>query len=360
MALTYSFPGPSGRAKSSDVRRDISGLVVRDVNNKVRRGVLPGMPNKEIAFPTPDGGMSVDVLPFEAVLERDGALLISNDIRMTIPAPEAPSANKRYHVLYIKQNESVAYSDPSDDAVIGWVTGPATTNPDLATAMALIPEGGMRIASFLVPAGVTSMTNSVVKYQQDYPFTALTGGPIFFRTMAERDSFEAIYGQDCHVFDSNIRWTKINSTWMITGGDRPHLEFTSSMGMADKVLQYPKLAFDPNTSNTSQGVAPLWMWESGPSAGSESGLQFYQPGDYDLIAHWTLPGPTISRGFIGFESETNQILARASLPAGEDRVSVALPAQRITRSDYRMRLVCYKENGTLANNTIRVKAVRSQ
>jgi hypothetical protein len=360
MALTYSFPGPNGKAKSGDVRRDLAALIVRDGFGRPRTGILPQHNGGEVVRGS-GSSMSVDVEPFQAVLVRDGVLFIANDSQLNVPAPAAPTANSRYHVLYLKQNESSPYNDTSDEPELAWIVGATSTDPSVNAAIAAIPDGGLRIASFLVPAGVTNMRAAGVVARQEYPYTALAGGLLYFRYEVERDSFTATWGQEVYVMNTETKYIRSSrDTWMVSGGNRPHIEFSSFRGMVDNQLQYPSWDFDQSLSNVDGNNSPVWTWEDGPGIGDPRGLLFNVPGDYDLICHWTLPKPTIGRGFIGFETESNTILARSHINAGEDRISVSLPAQRITKAGYRMRVVCYKDNGNLTGNTMRVKIVRTQ
>ena len=181
MTLKTSFPAPTGKAISSpDSRASLAGLVIRTAAGVPRAGILPRHAN---ALASARASMGVDVAAFEAVVVRNGLpAFIANDGTVTVPIGSAPVANSRYDVVFAKQNEaSSPFSDGNDNEIFDFVSGAASASPSEAAAIALVPAGGIPIASVLIPSTATTTQSSGVVVKQIFPYTALTGGPIWAR-----------------------------------------------------------------------------------------------------------------------------------------------------------------------------------
>lgn len=128
--------------------------------------------------------MSVTVHPFNAVLNRYGALLIQNDGNVNVPLKAAPSANSRIDVVYVKQNETRSpMSDSSDVPAFGVVEGTASAVP-VAPA---VPAGALALAQVLLPAGVSNTATGGVVITQTYIGAAMKGDMLRVQTSAQRD-----------------------------------------------------------------------------------------------------------------------------------------------------------------------------
>lgn len=133
--------------------------------------------------------MSVTVHPFNAVLNRYGALLIQNDGNVNVPLAAAPSANSRIDVVYVKQNETRSpMSDSSDVPTFGVVKGTAAATP-VAPA---VPAGALALAQVLLPAGVSNTAASGVVITQTYIGAAMKGDMLRVQTSAQRDALTMV------------------------------------------------------------------------------------------------------------------------------------------------------------------------
>jgi hypothetical protein len=133
--------------------------------------------------------MSVTVHPFNAVLNRYGALLIQNDGDVKVPLPAAPSANSRIDVVYVKQNETRSpMSDSSDDKFFGVAKGTAAATPVAPS----IPDGALALARVLLPAGVSNTAAAGVVITQTYIGAAMKGDMLRVHTSAQRDALTKV------------------------------------------------------------------------------------------------------------------------------------------------------------------------
>lgn len=129
--------------------------------------------------------MSVTVHPFNAVLNRYGALLIQNDGDVKVPLSAASSANSRIDVVYVKQNEARSpISDGSDVPSFGVVKGTAAATP-VAPG---VPDGALALAQVLLPAGVSNTAAAGVVITQTYIGAAMKGDMLRVHTSAQRDA----------------------------------------------------------------------------------------------------------------------------------------------------------------------------
>lgn len=133
--------------------------------------------------------MSVTVHPFNAVLNRYGALLIQNDGNVKVPLSAAPSANSRIDVVYVKQNETRSpMSDGSDVPSFGVAKGVAAATP-VAPA---VPAGASALAQVRLPAGVSNTAAAGVVITQTYIGAAMKGDMLRVQTSAQRDSMTMV------------------------------------------------------------------------------------------------------------------------------------------------------------------------
>lgn len=160
--------------------------------------------------------MSVTVHPFNAVLNRYGALLIQNDGDAKVPLPAAPSANSRIDVVYVKQNERRSpMSDQSDDPFFGVAKGTAAATP-VAPG---IPDGALALAQVLLPAGVSNTTAGGVVITQTYIGAALKGDMLRVQTSAQRDALlsKVPEGTLLHNVADNRDYVRKDGKWKFNG-----------------------------------------------------------------------------------------------------------------------------------------------
>ena len=215
MTLSNSIFAVSGAATFLDARKDMSNLFACNTSLEPHPGLLTvggssaangnvvvGMSNR----------MAVTVRPFQAVLNRLGALLIMNDGDVTVPLQAAPSANSRIDVVYVKQRERRApISDSADGPIIGVVTGTANLTP----VAPQVPDGAVALAQVKVPSGVTNTTASGVVITQVYPFAATRGEELRFRTKSEMDAFFALDGTKATTVSDNAHYVRSGGEWVV-------------------------------------------------------------------------------------------------------------------------------------------------
>lgn len=193
-----------------DARRDMSGLFVCDKTTMMPiAGILDRSQDNLV---TGNGSsMSVTVHPFNAVLNRYGALLIQNDGNVNVPLNAAPSANSRIDVVYVKQHETRSpMSDSSDVPAFGVVKGTAAAVP-VAPA---VPAGALALAQVLLPAGVSNTATGGVVITQTYVGAALKGDMLRVQTSAQRDALTTVpEGTLLHNVADNCDYVRENSEW---------------------------------------------------------------------------------------------------------------------------------------------------
>ena len=188
MALRNSIFAVSGKASFLDARRDMSGLFVCDKTTMMPIAGILDRSQDNLVVGRGDS-MSVTVHPFNAVLNRYGALLIQNDGDVKVPLSAAPSANSRIDVVYVKQNETRSpMSDGSDVPEFGVVNGVAAATP-VAPG---VPDGALALAQVLLPAGVSNTAAAGVVITQTYIGAAMKGDMLRVQTSAQRDALTTV------------------------------------------------------------------------------------------------------------------------------------------------------------------------
>lgn len=217
MTLRNSIFAVSGNASFMDARRDMSGLFVCDKTTMLPiAGILDRSQDNLV---TGNGNsMSVTVHPFNAVLNRYGALLIQNDGNVNVPISAAPSANSRIDVVFVKQQETRApMSDDSDFPVFGVAKGVAAATPVAPS----VPAGALALAQVLIPAGVSNTAASGVVITQTYIGAALKGDMLRVQTSAQRDAMTMVpegtllhnVADDCdYLRTPSGKWAKTRDT----------------------------------------------------------------------------------------------------------------------------------------------------
>lgn len=217
MALRNSLFAVSGKASFLDARRDMSGLFVCDKTTmRPIAGILDRSQDNLVTGSS--NSMSVTVHPFNAVLNRYGALLIQNDGDVKVPIAAAPSANSRIDVVYVRQNESrPPMSDDSDIPAFGVAQGVAAATPVAPS----IPIGALALAQVLIPAGVSNTAASGVVITQTYVGAALKGDMLQVQTSAQRDALPKVadgtvvhnVADGCDYVRKGGKWRGWNMPW---------------------------------------------------------------------------------------------------------------------------------------------------
>lgn len=236
MTLRNSIFAVSGNASFMDARRDMSGLFVCDKTTMLPvAGILDRSQDNLVTGNS--NSMSVTVHPFNAVLNRYGALLIQNDGNVNVPIAAAPSANSRIDVVYVKQHETRApMSDDSDFPVFGVVKGTAAATP-VAPG---VPSGALALAQVLIPAGVSNTAASGVVITQTYIGAALKGDKLLVQNSGQRDSITAVaegtllhnVGDGCDYIRKDGKWRGWNMPWrdIHTGSHKVHMWASGGVG----------------------------------------------------------------------------------------------------------------------------------
>jgi hypothetical protein len=214
MALRNSIFAVSGNASFMDARRDMSGLFVCDKTTMLPiAGILDRSQDNLVTGNS--NSMSVTVHPFNAVLNRYGALLIQNDGNVKVPLSAAPSANSRIDVVYVKQHETrPPMSDDSDFPVFGVVKGVAAATP-VAPG---VPAGGLALAQVLLPAGVSNTAASGVVITQLYVGAAMKGDMLRVQNSAQRDALTMVpEGTLLHNVADNCDYVRKGGKWKFEG-----------------------------------------------------------------------------------------------------------------------------------------------
>lgn len=210
MALRNSLFAVSGKATFMDARRDMCGLFVCDKATLTPiAGILDRSQDNLVT--SNSSSMSVTVHPFNAVLNRRGALLIQNDGDEKVSLAAAPSANSRIDVVYVKQNEKRSpMSDNSDDPVFGVVKGTAAAVP-VAPA---VPDGALALAQVLLPAGVSNTAAAGVVITQTYIGAAMKGDMLRVQNSAQRDALTTVpEGTLLHNAADNCDYVRTDGKW---------------------------------------------------------------------------------------------------------------------------------------------------
>lgn len=188
MALRNSIFAVSGKASFMDARRDMSGLFVCDKTTMLPVAGILDRSQDNLVTGNSDS-MSVTVHPFNAVLNRYGALLVQNDGDVNVPLNAAPSANSRIDVVYVKQHETRSpMSDGSDVPAFGVVEGTAAAVPVAPS----VPAGALALAQVLLPAGVSNTAAAGVVITQTYVGAAMKGDMLRVQTSAQRDALPSV------------------------------------------------------------------------------------------------------------------------------------------------------------------------
>lgn len=239
MALRNSIFAVSGNASFMDARRDMSGLFVCDKTTMLPIAGILDRSQANVVTGNSDS-MSVTVHPFNAVLNRYGALLIQNDGDVKVSIAAAPSANSRIDVVYVKQHETRApMSDDSDFPVFGVARGVAAATP----VAPRVPAGALALAQVLLPAGVSNTAASGVVITQTYIGAAMKGDMLRVQTSAQRDALTTVpegtllhnIADNCDYVRKDGKWRGWNMPWrdIHLGSNAVHVWASGGTGNID-------------------------------------------------------------------------------------------------------------------------------
>lgn len=239
MALRNSLFAVSGKASFLDARRDMSGLFVCDKNTMMPIAGILDRSQDNLVTGRGDS-MSVMVHPFNAVLNRYGALLIQNDGNVSVPLDAAPSANSRIDVVYVKQSETrPPMSDGSDVPKFFVAKGVAAATPVAPSVAA----GGLALAQVLLPAGVSNTAAAGVVITQTYIGAAMKGDMLRVQTSSQRDALTGVpegtllhnVADGCDYVRKGGKWRGWNMPWrdIHLGKNQAHMWASNGVGYID-------------------------------------------------------------------------------------------------------------------------------
>lgn len=271
MTLRNSLFAVSGKASFLDARRDMSGLFVCDKTTMMPIAGILDRSQDNLVTGNSDS-MSVTVHPFNAVLNRYGALLIQNDGNMKVPLDASPSANSRIDVVYVKQNEKRSpMSDSSDVPEFSVVKGVAAATPVAPS----VPVGALALAQVLLPAGVSNTAASGVVITQTYIGAAMKGDMLRVQTSAQRDAMTMVaegtllhnVADNCdYVRTPSGKWAKIRDTISVKA---PYTKDTWWLSREwDTVIVAGKAKYDVSNQNnytTANETIPVGWRPYGPN-----------------------------------------------------------------------------------------------
>ena len=279
MTLRNSLFAVSGKASFLDARRDMSGLFVCDKTTMMPIAGILDRSQDNLVTGRSDS-MSVTVHPFNAVLNRYGALLIQNDGDVKVPLSAAPSANSRIDVVYVKQNETRSpMSDGSDVPEFGVVNGVAAATPVAPS----VPDGALALAQVLLPAGVSNTAAAGVVITQTYIGAAMKGDTLRVQTSAQRDALTGVpEGTLLHNVADGCDYVRRDNAWM------PYSGQTIKIGL-------PFFGGDFLTLRMSNGVVYA-TGSGGPGSGVNESNMYNKKGSETVPFGWRPKKPAIIDG----------------------------------------------------------------
>lgn len=171
MALTDSFPGPSGLTDSIEAGKDLAALLMHE-NGTPKAGMTwKSASNLLVAR----SDLRVDIIAFKAALVRDGAArLLANDATAQSPEFTVPTANSRIDVVYVKVGETTQ-GDSSDGPFFGILQGAPAAIP---SKPALNIAGAVEVGTALIPSTATGTASAGVILTTTAPLTGAAGGNV--------------------------------------------------------------------------------------------------------------------------------------------------------------------------------------
>lgn len=240
MALTKSFV-QNAATTPVDGRFMLAGMLQKKADNTVRVGQLWGG-SADVTATTASAPMTVQVAAGSSwALSRgysDGAVIVANNGAATANIADAPNANSRYDLVWMRHNDSTV-GDADSNPVFGVTTGTAAASPTVPTA----PSGALALATVLVPAGVTTTSASGVTITNVYPFAAVSGSPIRYRNTTElnADIGNVLDGVQGYVKGGELYWARGGAWSNLSNGDTGWTTITLPSGLTGTSYSYRRL-----------------------------------------------------------------------------------------------------------------------
>lgn len=180
MTLTKGFVRLAATT-ALDTRLMDAAQFVRNADGSPRTGVLGGFPS----IVTTTAGMTVNVAAAAFVSTRgvaDGVNRETNDGTVAVTIPAAPGSNSRFDLISVKHNDADA-GDGSSLPVFVVTSGSAAASPTVPAT----PTGCEPLATLRIYSGTVATNGGSNVLTNVYRMTAMSGGVVPFRTIAERD-----------------------------------------------------------------------------------------------------------------------------------------------------------------------------
>jgi hypothetical protein len=206
-----------------EARRALAGLFWEDTPGVPRSGLLDQSVTNVVAGTADTGTMTYSLGPCHPVINRaadEGVYAFSTIGNTTVPTTNAPGADSRWDLIYVKQND-VEKGELDNLAVLGVIQGSVSSSP--TKPYASVPAGGLVLAEALVSAGATSTNHANVTISQVWKYTTTRGGILRVRTLTERGGFTAHKGQSVYRLDLGSVETYDGTRWTLGGVQ--HAEF---------------------------------------------------------------------------------------------------------------------------------------
>lgn len=343
MALIDGFPGASGTVDSTELRKNLAGLIVRDTAGVPRSGVFPRHTN---ALVTSRTDMALNVAAFEGVSVRGGGpLFIANDGVTQSPAlATAPASNSRIDVLYFKQNESVApYADANNLPIFGVVTGTAAASPTKPSIAGI--GGATELATITIPSTATATNSSGVVITNTFQYTAASGGSVMFRSKTEMDTFAAAEGQSAYRLDTKGVEFRRAGAW--SPQVLPHAEYTLSVTSLPDATLFSAFSYTADSARSTDSTFTNIV---------SSKLRL-PPGVYALAVVGTLSVIATGRCAL-LITRGSEDLARGTVFAGENTLSTTVPNLYVAAVNADITVALIKTTGGNHNFTGRLRVTR--
>lgn len=299
MALTKSFV-QNAASTPVDGRFMLAGMLQKKADNTVRVGQLWGG-SADVTATTASAPMTVQIAGGSSwALSRgysDGAVIVANNGGATVNITDAPNANSRYDVVWMRHNDSTV-GDADSNPVFGVTTGTAAASPTVPTA----PSGALALATVLVPAGVTTTSASGVTITNVYPFTAVSGAPVRYRSVADMraDATNAVDGMQGYVKGGGLYWMR-SGVWA-----REDAQVFAQVSASNTLVSGTTLI----TMGTSNGTS-LATYTSDSSlltiSGAGAGIAATYAGWYEVSNAVNWGGAPAGERFVEITSSTTSI-----------------------------------------------------
>lgn len=339
MAILDGFPAASGTVDSTELRKALAGLILRDTSGNARAGVFPRHVN---ALVTAKPIMAVDVAAFEGVSVRGGGpIFMANDGTASVPIDAAPGSNSRIDVVYFKQNEQAApYSDANELPVLGVAKGTAAPAP----VKPAIPAGGVELATIRIPAGVSATNAGGVILTQTFQYTAVSGAPLWVRNSTERGALPTFaVGTELLQLDTSERLEWSGLAWVLIGSP-PGVKLLRTSGDTYSV---------PNNVSTQIANARLTQQYAvgvTVTTGADLRVTIQRAGRYRVSAALTFynnaSGARILRVNKNSTTATTDQIAYASGPgAGSALTTISVATDVVLAANDAIRLHAFQNSG---------------